>query len=110
MVDWCTRIVRAAGIEPTAPPATRHRHAPVVRPTVLVLGASGFIGRELVHQLLAADYCVRAAVRSSSAALEDLDSDHLEIVHGDMRSETDLRNMMNGIEFVYHLAHASAKT
>lgn len=81
-----------------------------VRPSVLVLGASGFLGRELVRHLILSGYSVRAMVRGSSAALAEFASDRLEIIQGDVRSEADLRSAMAGIEFVYHLAHAPAKT
>jgi predicted dehydrogenase/nucleoside-diphosphate-sugar epimerase len=110
VVEWCSRTIQAAGIDPTASPSPRSQDTPKIRPTVLVFGGTGFIGRELVRQLLAAGYCVRAAVRSSGAVLEELDNNHLEIVRGNMRSETDLKSMMTGIEFVYHLARADAKT
>jgi nucleoside-diphosphate-sugar epimerase len=43
--------------------------------------------------------------------LEQFDSSRLEILRGDLRSESDLSVMMKGIEFVYHLAVApTAKT
>jgi nucleoside-diphosphate-sugar epimerase len=58
-----------------------------------------------------ASYCLAIiAVRSSGAVLEDFDSNRLEIVRGDMRSESNLAAAMNGIQFVYHLAHVNGKT
>ena len=104
VIEWCTKIICAAGAEGTVTSKPRARNKPTTQPTVLVLGGTGFIGRELIRQLLAANYCVRAAVRSPRSALEEFDSDHLEIVRGDFRSELDLRAMMKGIEFVFHLA------
>src|SRR5262249_14946021 len=87
------------------------RRALAAQPTVLVFGGTGFIGRELIRQLLAAEYCVRAVVHRSGSVLEEIDSDHLEIVRGDVRSEAKLRSLMKGIDFVYHLARAAdAKT
>jgi predicted dehydrogenase/nucleoside-diphosphate-sugar epimerase len=106
VIEWCTKVLQATGIELTTPLNSRHRNRPTVRPTVLVLGGTGFIGRELIRQLLAANYCVRVAVRSSGAVLEEFDSNRLEIVRGDLRSESDVGALLEGIEFVYHLAVA----
>ena len=104
VIDWCARIIRAAGVELTVPSNPRPRNKPKVQPTVLVLGGTGFIGRELIRQLLAANYKVRAVARSLRSTLEEFDSDCLEIVRGDFRSKSDLAAALNGIEFVYHLA------
>ena len=110
VIEVCEKIIRAAGVEAVAPTAVRQRAPLVSAPSVLVLGGSGFIGRELVRQLVAANYSVRALVRGSAAVLEDISSDRLEIVRGDMSNETDLKAALIGIKFVYHLAHADAKT
>jgi predicted dehydrogenase/nucleoside-diphosphate-sugar epimerase len=110
VVECCSTIIRAAGIPPQALSAPRLRKALAIEPKVLVFGGTGFIGRELVRQLLAAGYGVRVAVRSSGATLEELDNDHLEIVRCNIGAEADLRAAMKGIDFVYHLARADAKT
>jgi predicted dehydrogenase/nucleoside-diphosphate-sugar epimerase len=111
VIKCCLRTIEAAGLPhiktPTRSPPLQ---APSTNPTVLVLGGAGFIGRELIRQLLSNGYSVRALLRGSAAILDDLRSDRLELVRGDIRSETDVRAAMAGIEFVYHLAHAPAKT
>src|SRR5262249_54426181 len=100
----------AAGIgkTPRAKAAAKRKRA--IRPTVLVFGGTGFIGRELIRQLLAEDYAVRAAVRGSSTGLEQFEGERLEIVRCDLNSEADLQVKMKGIDFVYHLALANVKT
>jgi predicted dehydrogenase/nucleoside-diphosphate-sugar epimerase len=116
VIRHCVEAIEAAGLgdaslphplpEPRQPPNS----APAAGPSVLVLGGAGFIGRELIRQLLAAGHGVRAMIRGSSAVLEELSGERLEIVRGDIRSEADMRAAMAGIAVVYHLAHAPGKT
>ncbi|MBV8136410.1 MAG: NAD-dependent epimerase/dehydratase family protein [Deltaproteobacteria bacterium] len=110
VIRCCRQIVRAAGVKTETLQASRLRVTPVLQPTVLVFGATGFIGRELVRQLLAGGYCVRAAVRGSGAVLATLDNGNLEIVPIDIASKASLRSAMEGIDHVYHLARVNAKT
>lgn len=110
VVAQCARIIQAADIKPAAVPGPRLRTVPSVQPTVLVLGGSGFVGRELIRQLLAAGYCVRAMMRGAGTALEELDSDRLDIVRGDLRNEAGLKAALQGIDVVYHLATSETKT
>jgi predicted dehydrogenase/nucleoside-diphosphate-sugar epimerase len=100
--------VRAAPELIVAPPAVASPGS-ACQPRVLVLGGSGFIGRELVAQLLRAGHDVRVLARKPSPLL-DLSHPHLEIVPGDLRQSDDLRRALDGIERVYHLARPAAKT
>jgi len=71
---------------------------------VLVAGANGYIGRQLVDCLLAAGHHTRCLVRNQSRA-NDL-PDAVEIVHGDaLRAET-LAGALTGIECAYYLVHS----
>ena len=110
VIKGCTDIIRAAKIKAAVEPKTAIRRASSVRPTVLVLGGSGFIGRELIQQLLAGGYDVRAMMRGSGTGLEGLDNGHMEIFRGDLRNADDLKRALAGIDFVYHLATSETKT
>jgi dihydroflavonol-4-reductase len=69
--------------------------------TVLVTGANGFLGANLVRALLARGEKVRALTRHDSPALAGLD---IEEVRGDIRDPQSFRDAMNDIETVFHLA------
>lgn len=69
--------------------------------TVLVTGASGHIGANLVRALLQRGERVRVLVRSSTRAIEGLD---VERVTGDVRDPDAARRAIAGAEDVIHLA------
>jgi dihydroflavonol-4-reductase len=70
--------------------------------TILVTGASGFVGSAVAHALIAAGYKVRALVRSTSSRknLEGLD---IEIAEGDMRDASSVARAMSGARFLMHV-------
>ncbi len=110
VVEWCERATQSANIKSIVIAKSMHRTNTTAHPNILVIGGAGFIGRELIRQLLQAGYGVRAMMRSSGVVLENLDADRLEILHGDSRNEPDLARAMQGIEFVYDLATSDTKT
>jgi len=78
---------------------------------ILVLGGTGFIGRELLRQLIGAGHAVRALVRSSASIPPDLaNSPLLELMRGDIANQADLTRAMQAIETIFHLARANVKS
>lgn len=69
--------------------------------TVVVTGAAGHVGGNLVRALLARGRPVRALVHRDRRALEGLD---VEIVTGDVCDPASLRRAFAGAEVVYHTA------
>ncbi len=110
IIACCTKIIGAANIAPAAAPVPRPRASAKLEPNVLVIGGAGFIGRELIRQLLNAGYSVRAMMRGAGAVLEELGDDRLEIFRGDARNATALAKALQGVAFVYDLATAETKT
>jgi len=78
---------------------------------ILVLGGTGFIGKELLRQLIGAGHRVRALVRSTAGIPPELRaSGLLECVVGDLGSSDDLKRAMEGADTVFHLARATVKS
>lgn len=70
--------------------------------TVLVTGASGFIGGAVVRRLLAEGFSVRALLRPSSP--RDNVPLGCEIVEGDVTDRESVRRAMVGVSALFHLA------
>jgi len=78
-------------------------------PTVLVLGGTGFIGRELTRQLVDKGLGVRLLVRSAASVPESIRS-QVDCVRGDVMNRQGLLDAMKGVECVVHLARSNVKT
>ena len=72
---------------------------------ILVTGASGFLGSELVKQLVANNESVRIIVRPSSDISHLVSiKEKIEIMEGDILDVPSLEIAMDGIEKIYHSA------
>jgi uncharacterized protein YbjT (DUF2867 family) len=78
--------------------------------TVLITGATGYLGRALIPQLLARGHQVRALIRANSRArIESVGRDgtplpsSLEIAIGDALNPADVARALPGIDTVVHL-------
>jgi len=77
---------------------------------ILILGATGFIGRELMRRMIEAGHRVRVLVRSPGKIVADLRNPRLECMRGDSNDPAALRSALEGIDCVYHLARADVKS
>ena len=68
---------------------------------ILITGATGFIGKSLVTQLLAENYLLSAAIRNTSNCMSP---DIQQIPVGDLSTNTDWGNALSDIDIVIHLA------
>jgi nucleoside-diphosphate-sugar epimerase len=80
------------------------------RPTVLVLGGTGFIGKALISRLRRAGLGIRALVRAGSATTLPLSELGVEVVAGDFTNHATLEAALAGIQHVYHLARGAGST
>lgn len=70
---------------------------------VLVTGGTGFTGGHLCRRLAKEGHTVRTIVRNPDCAA-NLIPYGIEIVKGDLRDPVSLRQAMQGVELVYHIA------
>lgn len=74
--------------------------------SVLLTGATGFIGQRVLTRLLDGGHKVRAVSRRPAHKLNLPEHDNLEIVQGDALNVQDLDAMLEGIEVAYYLIHS----
>lgn len=109
VIALCEEIIDKAGVS-TNPAPEEVRSAVKIDPKVLVIGGTGFIGKALIRQLIDSGHEVRVAARNPSSAMERLGGDKVEIVRADMSSADDLSQILEGIDYVFHLATTDSKT
>ena len=85
----------------TPPPATPN-HAPL---RVTVVGASGYIGSNLIPKLLARGHRVRATARSR-VVLEARGWTEADLMEADVLKPDSLRHALHGTDVAYYLVHS----
>ena len=71
--------------------------------TVLVTGASGFVGAAVARRALARGFRVKVLMRAT-ASRANIDGLDVEAVTGDMRDATSMTNAMQGVRYLFHVA------
>jgi nucleoside-diphosphate-sugar epimerase len=87
-----------------APPA-----AGTPPPRVMVIGGTGFIGRNLTRRLVAAGHDVRVLSRGAFGPFADI-ADHVETVAVSLRDKQALIDAMDGVDVVFNLAKSMDDT
>ena len=77
---------------------------------IFITGGTGFVGREVVRELLALGYRVRLLVRDPRRAGHWADHPHVEIFTGDVLRPETLASAMTGVDAVIHLVGFIAET
>ena len=101
------RVLRQEAPEAAIPPVVSK---PEKDCSILIVGATGFIGRGLFVELQKRGVGVRAIVRNRSKLVGVELNEHSEILLGDFRDADLMASALEGIETVYHLAVAHGKS
>ncbi len=75
--------------------------------TVLVTGAAGAVGRQVVRMSLQRGFSVVAADRPGSSYPKSVDNDHCRVVSGDLTSESFREEIVTGVDAVVHAADST---
>jgi len=77
-----------------------------MKTSVLVTGATGFLGEHLCGQLVDQGHFVRGLARTRSAVLDELG---VELIRGDVLTGDELDKALDGVSAVFHLAGAVSR-
>ncbi len=80
-----------------------------MKPLILLTGATGYVGGELLKTLLAAGHRVRCLARRPEA-LGTAAGTVAEVVRGDVVDAASLRAAMTGVDTAYYLVHSMASS
>lgn len=71
--------------------------------TILVTGATGFLGLNIIKELLNTEYKIKCFVETGKDTII-LDQFDVEIIHGDIQNIDDVQNALNACNIVIHTA------
>jgi uncharacterized protein YbjT (DUF2867 family) len=80
-----------------------------LKPLILIAGATGYVGGELLKELLAAGYPLRCLARRPEV-LRAKRLAGLSVVAGDVLDASSLRAAMSGVDTAYYLVHSMGST
>ncbi|MGO4144774.1 SDR family oxidoreductase [Paenarthrobacter sp. YAF11_1] len=90
------------------PSEATHSNTPQDTKTVLVTGATGYIGGRLVPRLLEAGHRVKVLVRTPQKIADVPWHDRVEIVENSLSDADGLAEALAGVDVLYYLVHSMA--
>lgn len=74
------------------------------KPLILITGVGGFVGHHAVHEAVKAGYKVRATDLPSADLSHVEGLQDVEIVRGDITKKEDVKKLVEGVDYVVHIA------
>lgn len=110
LAEWVARETDLPTSEKTMSIPNKMAEPVAQKPTVLVIGGTGFIGQALVRRLRKDGHGVRILTRNPSSCPPELLSLQVELAKGDFTDPNAVEAALDGIRYVYHLARGNGKT
>ncbi len=80
-----------------------------LRRLILLTGATGYVGRELLKELESRDFRVRCMVRRPGA-LQGTNPETTEIVRGDVFDPSSIESALHGVDTAFYLVHSMSSS
>lgn len=110
VAEWVAREANLPEPQKTESAPVEAVEPPMQKPTVLVIGGTGFIGRALVRRLRMDGRGVRVLSRNPRDCPPELRQLQVDIAKGDFTDPEALEAALDGIRHVYHLGRGYGKT
>jgi len=109
VVRACEMWVESANLRENPKPTVMTKLSKKLQPEILVTGATGFIGKNLVEKLITQGKSVRVFVRTTQGLSEVFHSPLVEVFKGDITDPDQVGESVKGIQYIYHLAHGGGQ-
>ena len=109
VVRTCEMWVESAKLRENPKATQMTKPSKKLQAEILVTGATGFIGKNLVEKLITQGKSVRVFVRSTQGLSEVFHSPLVEVFQGDITDPDQVGESVKGIQYIYHLAHGGGQ-
>jgi uncharacterized protein YbjT (DUF2867 family) len=74
--------------------------------TILITGATGYVGGKLLNHLASSKYHLKALARFPENLLSRLPNHNVEVCQGDVLEEASLQRALQGVDIAFYLVHS----
>lgn len=110
VIEFCEKWAEAAGVNKNPKFEVKPFEDRIGNAKILITGATGFVGSHLVEYFIKKNIPVRVLVRNPKAFSPFFSSQLVEIVQGDILNAHKIEKAMQGVQYVFHLAHSIGQT